>query len=48
MIGMMQSCPQCGSADIVSLEIAETEADSTYECEACGVMFSGEEMDGNV
>ena len=42
----MQSCPHCGSPDIVNVEIGETEADCIYECESCGDDFPGDEMVG--
>lgn len=44
---MLQSCPHCGSTDIVDVEIGETERDSLYECETCGEQFNGDEIVGN-
>jgi uncharacterized Zn finger protein len=39
----MESCPACGSTDLIALEIAEDDRDSTFECENCGHVFTGEE-----
>lgn len=41
---MMQSCPHCGSTDIVAVELSEAERNCLYECEECEEQFNGDEF----
>lgn len=42
----MESCPSCGSTDLVNNEIGDKPEECRYECEACGEDFTGDEING--